>query len=688
MRQLVFPIVVIAFLAEPLSASPQETAAGQAQGVVQSRDVPVFRTEIVVTPERHPVVRSRIPAATAVLTRTDMEQRPAETLPELLELIPGVHVLFDQGLGGTPMVSSRGFFGGGEADYVQLLINGVPAVDIESGVADWGSVQAAEIERIEVLRGPGSSLYGDTALGGVIQIFTRQPHGRGRVSVAGGSSGTLLASGSHHRSIGPVALGLIGSGSRTSGFRDNSAARQGSLHASAGWPASDSRWAVEAYALSRRRHEPGPLTATELAANRFASNPMFRFDREDTDKGRAAITYRRATASSQYQLRVHASSRQTDLLRTLLIAAEIEDRSMRGISTLAATGSGEVGTTVGLIGATELQINSGVEISQERLDTEYQAVSSSGDIGQRIASLDAHRRRAGAFGSMGWAISPRVRISSGLRWDRITDRVRSADDGPSHVAWSPRVGLNVLAGPIDARPLSMFVQSAHAFKAATVDQLFDPHPFPDFRGGTFQISSDKLKPQRAWNVEAGISQSLATIRWEIVAYRMTVRNEIDFDPATFRYGNIGRSGHSGLELECRLVDAGPVSAGFSYTWTRVTPLNAAAQRQQLKNIPVHLARSDVTVTLPQLLRIHVRYRLTAGRHLDDEHQFPLRDASVIDVRIEKKVARSRLTLDGLNVTNTRVEELGFALSGPSGTRVAYYYPGVGFAARAGFAIEF
>jgi outer membrane receptor protein involved in Fe transport len=688
MRLSVFASVVIVFLADPSSASAQASGAAQQQGSVQNRDGPIFHTEIVVTPERRPEVRSRIPAATAVLTSTEVERRPAETLPEVLELLPGVHVLFDQAVGAMPMVSSRGFFGAGEADYVQLLINGVPAADVESGVADWASMQAAEIERIEALRGPGSSLYGDTAMGGVVQIFTRQPLGRGRASVAAGSSETLLASAGHHASIRNVGLGLSGSGLRTSGFRANSAARQGSLHASVGWPASDSRWGVEVYALSRQRREPGPLTVAELDVDRFASHSMFRFDREDTDKARAAITYRRTAGSSQYQLRVHAQNRETERVRTLLLAAGVGDRSLRGISTLATTFSGEAGTTVELIGETELQINSGLEISQERLDTNYQPVSNSGVIDQRTALLEARRQRAGGFGSLGWAVSNRVRISSGLRWDYITDRVRDADQGLSHVAWSPRMGVNVLAGPIDGRPLSVFVQTARAFKAPTVDQLFDPHPFPDFRGGTFQISSDTLEPQRAWNIEAGISQSLARLRWDIVAYRMTVRNEIDFDPLTFRYGNIGRSRHSGVEVGSRFGDAGPISAGFLYTWTRVTPLGGPAQGLQLKNVPAHLARSEVTVTLPHTSSIHVRHTVTAGRHLDDEHEFPLRNSSIVDLRIETRVARSRFTFDALNVTNARLEELGFALPSPLGRHVAYYYPGVGFAARAGFAIEF
>ena len=99
-------------------------------------------------------------------------------------------------------------------------------------------------------------------------------------------------------------------------------------------------------------------------------------------------------------------------------------------------------------------------------------------------------------------------------------------------------------------------------------------------------------------------------------------------------------------------------------------------------------RSELTIAPRRAPGIHVRHTLTAGRHLDDEHRFPLRDASTVDVRVEQKLGRSRLTLDALNVTDTRVEELGFALPGPSGTPVPYYYAGIGITVRAGFAIDF
>src|SRR5229473_6002909 len=169
-------LLVVALAAggdEPPPASPKKT---------------VMKQDIVVTAAREEQPRDQACAAVTVLNRQAIERLPVESLSEVMAFVPGVTMMFDSGASGIPMVTSRGFFGGGEVEYMKLLIDGVPVGDAESGNVDWRSFRTADIERIEVLHGPGSSLYGDTALGGVVQVSTRQQPGSG-------SSGELYANG-------------------------------------------------------------------------------------------------------------------------------------------------------------------------------------------------------------------------------------------------------------------------------------------------------------------------------------------------------------------------------------------------------------------------------------------------------------------------------------------------------------
>jgi outer membrane cobalamin receptor len=105
------------------------------------------------------------------------------------------------------------------------------------------------------------------------------------------------------------------------------------------------------------------------------------------------------------------------------------------------------------------------------------------------------------------------------------------DDIDDVTAWSPRVGAVA-----KWRHASMYVSAGRGFNAPTLEQLYDVRP-------RITLSNPGLEPQRARSLEAGARGG----RWADDAYLIRVTNEIDFDPSTFRYGNIARSEHRGLE---------------------------------------------------------------------------------------------------------------------------------------------
>ncbi len=131
-------------------------------------------------------------APVTVITREDIERRQARSLPELLQGTAGVG--FDN-TGGRGKVSTV-FLRGTESDHVLVLINGIKVGSASSGLTPFQDLPVSQIERIEVVRGPRSHLYGSEAIGGVIQIFTRRGGGElaPSLSVGGGSDGTRSAS--------------------------------------------------------------------------------------------------------------------------------------------------------------------------------------------------------------------------------------------------------------------------------------------------------------------------------------------------------------------------------------------------------------------------------------------------------------------------------------------------------------
>ncbi len=644
-----------------------------------------------MTAERVPEPRESVPAAVSVLTREQIERLPAENLAEILRFLPGFHVHFGAGTGGVPMVSSRGFFGGGEAEYVQLLVDGVPVGDVESGLADWKRIRAADVERVEALRGPASALYGDTALGGLIQVFTRRESASaptGEASLSGGSFGSAATDVNGRFTLRPGRLGVAATASTTQGFRDHGGAEEAGGDVSFALPAAASRWTFAVSGSTRDREEPGPRTADELDRNRFGSDPLFRFDREQTHRGRISAAWRQESGAFPSRALLYAAIRDTNLTRTLLIAAGVGDRIFRSVETGAVGGSFESERRLRL-GSGRARATGGIDAALERLETAYRAVGDGGDRGAEVARAYGRRNRLALFVSGAWEPIPRLRVTAGTRWDSIRDDFgRAAGGASSHRAWSPRVGVNVRVGSGVEPPVSIFVQASRAFKAPTLDQLFDPRPFPDFSGGTFLISNALLRPQRATTVEAGVSRRDGRSSVELVAYRTAVADEIDFDITTFRYANIGRTLHRGVEVSASLFERSPVSPQLSYSWTRTEPLAGENRGRQLKNVPRHLVRPGVGAALPGRLHVEALATILAGRYLDDGNRIPLDDAAVFDVRVVREFARWKARLDLLNVTDRRWEEVGLALPDLQGNAVPYYFPAAGFTARVGMEWSF
>ncbi|AYC31440.1 TonB-dependent receptor [Pseudomonas cavernae] len=125
---------------------------------------------LVITSGREVEPRAQATAATTVFTRKDIERLQARSVPELLARVPGVSIAQNGGRGGLTSV----FLRGANANQTLVLVDGVRLNAAASGLARLEFLGPDQIERVEVLRGSRSSLYGADAIGGVIQIFTRR----------------------------------------------------------------------------------------------------------------------------------------------------------------------------------------------------------------------------------------------------------------------------------------------------------------------------------------------------------------------------------------------------------------------------------------------------------------------------------------------------------------------------------
>src|SRR5262245_19462187 len=146
--------------------------------------VPVFSDTVVVSASLDAEERDEVPASVTVIDGEEIEARQALDLPELLTTVPGVLAV----RAGSPGQQTSVFTRGAESDQTLLLWNGIPLNDPYFGAINWQFVPLDGVERVEVVRGPFSALYGSNAVGGVVQVFSGSRNG-GTLHLEGGENG-------------------------------------------------------------------------------------------------------------------------------------------------------------------------------------------------------------------------------------------------------------------------------------------------------------------------------------------------------------------------------------------------------------------------------------------------------------------------------------------------------------------
>ena len=178
--------------------------------------------EVVVTATRDAEEIRKIPANVTVITKEEIEHSHARTAVDVLRDKVDVTVTDFYGNGKSSAVDVRGFGETGPLNTL-VLVDGRRVNEIDLSGVDWTQIPLDQVERIEIVRGAGSVLYGDNAVGGVINIITKKPEKSfsANAEVAGGSYGYNKESGSVSGKWGPLSAILNASHSSTGGYREN-----------------------------------------------------------------------------------------------------------------------------------------------------------------------------------------------------------------------------------------------------------------------------------------------------------------------------------------------------------------------------------------------------------------------------------------------------------------------------------
>lgn len=451
--------------------------------------------ETVVTATRTETVRSELANATTVFTREDIENLQVRTLPELLKTAPGLDITENGGYGKQTSIFMRGT----NSDHILVLIDGIKAGSVTSGSAAFQYLPIDQIERVEIIRGPASSLYGSEAIGGVIQIFTRKGAQTGKPAI------TFDA--------GAGSFDTFNTAGTVSGKWRNSWYSLGASH-------------INSQGIDARQPTTGLFGIDEpdrdgyyntglnaRAGHRFDNNAeieaffMRSFGRTDFDG---------MPNKTQFVTQTVGTAASFDLLANWRSTLRFGQTQDEGDSFSAASRFySRFNTTrwnaswlnrIALHADHQLTWGADYRVDEVQSSTAY---------------LETSRYDVGVFGEWHSRLFDAHFVNASLRWD---ENQAFGDSVTGNFGWryNWRYGL------------SAFASFGNAFKAPTFNQLYYPN-----------YGNPNLKAEKSTTLEAGLAGSHDRFSWEVRAYH----TDIDDLIAIFPVENVDKAQIDGLEGE-------------------------------------------------------------------------------------------------------------------------------------------
>ena len=458
--------------------------------------------DLIVTATRSDTPKKELASAATVYTREDIERLQVRTLPELLKGSTGVDVVQQGGYGQPSSVFMRGT----NSSHVLVLIDGVKAGSVTAGITAFELIPVEQIERVEIIRGPQSSLYGSEAIGGVIQIFTRKGKQTDKPSLSmeagGGSYDT-------HREAGNVSgrwqntwynLGV--SNIESNGFKPQVIAPDGVAN-----QGGYNNTAVNA----RVGHQFDNKAEVEAFFMRAEGvNQFVGYDTQDANH-------------KLYVNQVVGTSLSKDLLdnwRSILRFGQTRDEG----SNFLANNQFKSNLDSTRWNATWLNEIKLASDHKATLGTDYRV----DEVDSSTQYNKTSRYDVGVFSELHSKLFDNHFINASLRWDQ---NQAFGDYVTGNLGWR----FNWQHG------LSAFASFGNAFKAPTFNDLY--YPLPRLWGG----GNPNLKPEQSTSVETGVAGNHDWGNWELRAYHTNIDNLIAFGATGME--NINKAQIDGIEAE-------------------------------------------------------------------------------------------------------------------------------------------
>ncbi len=594
--------------------------------------------EVVVAATRSERSLTEIPVSASVIDSTTVESTPAQSLDDVLRHVPGVNLPVQTGIEAHPTadnVSMRGLGG----IHALVLVDGVPLNDPFFGYVQWGSVPLEWIERVEIVRGGGSPLWGNLAMGGVINVVTRTPEeDQAIVSAGGGSFGTYRSSlfGTYGLT-GNNRLGVMAEVNGTDGFMavpyyarrpfdttTSFTARNFELRDR--WHAADDLLIDLRFNYHKNDQELGTLlNSNRQAISSYVASIDKNFDHAASLAG--TVFYSRSTFVTNNAtiddptLPLSAQSEHIDNIHTTpfrnLGASLVWSQNWQGLAR---------------------SLTAGVDFNDVKGSDRAAIFDATGTTQVRTDIGRGRQLFAGAFAQLSVVPLERLELlaSGRIQYFEVLDGYDGNPGGGGNVPnqnitkFDPRISARYALSDVVALRGAYY----QAFRAPTLDNLY--RGFAS-NGGIYYPNS-ALKPETLNGGEVGVDLTSQRMRAQVTYYRTTVRNLITTAtlqssqlPPGFFYGgrlvNAAAALVEGVEGEVSWRLHGGLSTTLGYTWAQSVytsnPTDPLSVGQQLTDVPRNSASAALSYEDTRGWRIATDTRyVSATSWANAEHSNP------------------------------------------------------------------
>ena len=589
---------------------------------------------VVVTASRVPQAPDAVSATVTVLHGDDLRARGIGTVLEALRTTPGAAVVQSGPFGSVTSL----FLRGGESDYVKVLLDGVP-LNQPGGSFNFAHLTTDLVERIEIVRGPASVLYGSDAVTGVVQIFTR-PGVRGQQLTAAYRAGgygaraveARVEGGGEHAGYAFGFSRFTTRGQYPFNNRYRNAVFSGRLRAQ---PDERTDAALSLRYADHVYHVPTNGGGTVVDHNAFS-----------LENGPAAALDVKRRLSPTLEVGMLVTGAVTDGGFDNQPDSAADSTVFRSLDNVRRVGA-DVRVNITPRAATTL--TAGLALEEQRLRSFNVCGSSFGDCSG--PPVDVHRRNGAVYWQALADLGGRVSLNVGAR----------LEDNETFGSFTTyRAGAAVR------------LDGATRLRASAGSGFKEPTFFESYSTG-FTVGNPELKPERSRVFEAGLERHLAGGRLTLAAtwFDQRFRDLIDFTfSATPNFYNIVGADADGVELEVRSAPVRGVALAASYTYvkTRVTavgfdstPGAYFAPGAKLLRRPDHLGHLALAGRAARLGRLGLDVVYVGPRVDQDFSSFPFQRVTMppyvrVDLGGETELFDARGTAPAVALT-ARVENL-------------------------------